>query len=242
MNLPLKKYSSIFWTLVFLILSANTFAQSSYYWTQNFNTESSLLAGAVVGGNAGASAVYYNPALINQKESNKLALSANLVSLKSMKLDNLAGTGADYRALKLQFQPKFISYTGVSKKDSKLIYELAFLVPLHLDVEYNFVSNQNLDIIKRGVMKLKFRTYAIFQVLSFLDHFGIADDDKRVNIYGGAIAVGHPLASSGVRLILNLANGFKEHPEVRYGITTMCIGLGMGGTIIWENPNYKGDK
>ena len=80
------------------------------------------------------------------------------------------------------------------------------------------------------------------QVLSFLDHFGIADDDKRVNIYGGAIAVGHPLASSGVRLILNLANGFKEHPEVRYGITTMCIGLGMGGTIIWENPNYKGDK
>ena len=80
------------------------------------------------------------------------------------------------------------------------------------------------------------------QVLSFLDYFGIGDDDPRVNLYGGAIAVGHPLASSGIRLILNLAEGFKEHPEVRYGITTMCIGLGMGGTIIWENPNYKGDK
>ena len=77
------------------------------------------------------------------------------------------------------------------------------------------------------------------QVLSFLDYFGICDDDPRVNPYGGAIAVGHPLASSGIRLILNLAEGFKEHPEVRYGITTMCIGLGMGGTIIWENPNYK---
>ena len=76
------------------------------------------------------------------------------------------------------------------------------------------------------------------QVLSFLDYFGIGDDDPRVNLYGGAIAVGHPLASSGIRLILNLAEGFKEHPEVRYGITTMCIGLGMGGTIIWENPNY----
>jgi acetyl-CoA acyltransferase len=80
------------------------------------------------------------------------------------------------------------------------------------------------------------------QVIAFLDHFGIADDDGRVNPYGGAIAVGHPLASSGVRLILNLANAFSEHPEVRYGITTMCIGLGMGGTIIWENPNYKGAK
>ncbi|MBM3742744.1 MAG: thiolase family protein [Actinobacteria bacterium] len=77
------------------------------------------------------------------------------------------------------------------------------------------------------------------QVLSFLDYFGIADDDPRVNIYGGAIAVGHPLASSGIRLMLNLAEGFKEHPEVRYGITTMCIGLGMGGTVIWENPHFK---
>ena len=80
------------------------------------------------------------------------------------------------------------------------------------------------------------------QVLSFLDHFGIADDDPRVNKYGGAIAVGHPLASSGIRLMLNLARGFEEHPEVRYGITTMCIGLGMGGTVIWENPHFKGGK
>ena len=78
------------------------------------------------------------------------------------------------------------------------------------------------------------------QVLSFLDHFGIADDDIRVNKYGGAIAVGHPLASSGVRLMINLARGFEEHPDVQYGITTMCIGLGMGGTVIWENPHFAG--
>jgi len=102
------------------------------------------------------------------------------------------------------------------------------------------LSKAGLDITDIGLFEVN-EAFAI-QVLSFLDHFGIADDDKRVNIYGGAIAVGHPLASSGVRLILNLANGFKEQPEVRYGITTMCIGLGMGGTIIWENPNYKGDK
>ena len=76
------------------------------------------------------------------------------------------------------------------------------------------------------------------QVLAFLDHFGIADDDARVNPYGGAIAVGHPLASSGIRLMLNLARTFEEKPDVRYGITTMCIGLGMGGTVIWENPHF----
>ena len=80
------------------------------------------------------------------------------------------------------------------------------------------------------------------QVIAFLDHFGIADDDPRVNPYGGAIAVGHPLASSGVRLMLNLARTFETQPDVCYGITTMCIGLGMGGTVIWENPNFKGAK
>lgn len=77
------------------------------------------------------------------------------------------------------------------------------------------------------------------QVLAFLQHFGIADDDPRVNPWGGAIACGHPLASSGVRLMIQLSRHFAEHPEVRYGITTMCIGFGMGGTVIWENPDYN---
>ena len=76
------------------------------------------------------------------------------------------------------------------------------------------------------------------QVLAFLDHFGIADDDPRVNPWGGAIAVGHPLASSGIRLMTQLAREFAEHPEVRYGLTAMCVGIGMGATVIWENPHY----
>jgi acetyl-CoA acyltransferase len=77
-------------------------------------------------------------------------------------------------------------------------------------------------------------------VIAFFDHFGIADDDPRVNPYGGAIAVGHPLASSGIRLMLNLARTFEERTDVRYGLTTMCIGLGMGGSVIWENPHFTG--
>ncbi len=78
------------------------------------------------------------------------------------------------------------------------------------------------------------------QVLAFLDHFQIADDDPRVNPLGGAISVGHPLAASGIRLMSYLAKDFETTPSARYGITTMCIGLGMGGTIIWENLNSKG--
>ncbi len=79
------------------------------------------------------------------------------------------------------------------------------------------------------------------QVLAFLDHFGLADDDARVNPYGGAIALGHPLASSGVRLMTQLARQFSERPDVRYGLTAMCVGFGMGGTVIWENPCFAGD-
>ena len=80
------------------------------------------------------------------------------------------------------------------------------------------------------------------QVLSLLDHFGIDDEDPRVNQWGGAIAIGHPLASSGVRLMIQLAAQFEEHPEVQYGLTAMCVGLGQGGSVIWENPHFSGKK
>ncbi|GAA3924080.1 thiolase family protein [Actinomadura viridis] len=80
------------------------------------------------------------------------------------------------------------------------------------------------------------------QVLAFLEHFKIEDDDPRVNPWGGAIALGHPLASSGVRLMNQLARLFEERTDVRYGLTTMCVGMGMGGTVLWENANWEGAK
>ncbi|WP_395107809.1 thiolase family protein [Actinomadura sp. SCN-SB] len=80
------------------------------------------------------------------------------------------------------------------------------------------------------------------QVLAFCEHFKIDDDDPRVNPWGGAIAVGHPLASSGVRLMNQLARLFEERTDVRYGLTTMCVGMGMGGTVLWENTNWEGAK
>jgi acetyl-CoA acyltransferase len=106
------------------------------------------------------------------------------------------------------------------------------------------LAKAGLSIDDIGLVELN-EAFAV-QVLAFLDHFGIADDDERVNQYGGAIATGHPLASSGVRLMTQLARQFEEHPEVRYGMTAMCIGIGMGGAVIWENPNHadygKDDK
>ena len=102
------------------------------------------------------------------------------------------------------------------------------------------LAKAGLSIEDIGLFELN-EAFAV-QVLSLLDHFGIADDDPRVNPWGGAIALGHPLAASGVRLMIQLARQFEMHPEVRYGLTAMCVGLGQGGTVIWENPHYKGAK
>ncbi|MFJ7420925.1 thiolase family protein [Streptomyces uncialis] len=100
------------------------------------------------------------------------------------------------------------------------------------------LAQAGLSISDIGLFEIN-EAFAV-QVLAFLDHYGIADDDSRVNQYGGAIAYGHPLASSGVRLMTQLARQFEEQPEVRYGLTTMCVGFGMGATVVWENPHFDG--
>jgi acetyl-CoA acyltransferase len=73
------------------------------------------------------------------------------------------------------------------------------------------------------------------QVLTWCDGVGVAPDDERLNPYGGAIACGHPLAATGVRLMAQLAYGFGERPDVRYGLTALCVGMGMGAAVLWEN-------
>jgi acetyl-CoA acyltransferase len=73
------------------------------------------------------------------------------------------------------------------------------------------------------------------QVLTWCDGMGVAPDDERLNPYGGAIACGHPLAATGVRLMGQLAYGFEERPEARYGLTALCIGMGMGAAVLWES-------
>ena len=102
------------------------------------------------------------------------------------------------------------------------------------------LQHAGLEIGDIGLIEIN-EAFAV-QVLAFLDAFDIADDDSRVNPYGGAIAVGHPLAASGVRLMGQLARQFAAHPEVRYGLTTMCVGLGQGGAVIWENPHFEQHK
>jgi acetyl-CoA acyltransferase len=73
------------------------------------------------------------------------------------------------------------------------------------------------------------------QVLTWCHKLGLSADDERLNPYGGAIACGHPLAATGVRLAAQLAYAFRERPTARYGLTALCIGMGMGAALLWES-------
>jgi acetyl-CoA acyltransferase len=89
------------------------------------------------------------------------------------------------------------------------------------------LSIDDLDVIEMN------EAFAV-QCVAFLDHFGLPLDADHVNPYGGAIAMGHPLAFSGARLAMQLATYFDRHPDAQRGLTTLCIGLGMGAAVLWE--------
>jgi acetyl-CoA acyltransferase len=95
------------------------------------------------------------------------------------------------------------------------------------------LERAGLQLDELGLFELN-EPFAV-QVLSWCDRLGVDQQDERLNPYGGAIACGHPLAATGVRLLAQLAYGFRERPEVRYGLTALCVGMGMGAALIWEN-------
>jgi acetyl-CoA acyltransferase len=95
------------------------------------------------------------------------------------------------------------------------------------------LAQHGLSVDDVGLFELN-EPFAV-QVLSWCDGVGVAPDDERLNPYGGAIACGHPLAATGIRLLAQLARGFEDRPQVRYGLTALCIGLGMGAALLWEN-------
>jgi acetyl-CoA acyltransferase len=90
-----------------------------------------------------------------------------------------------------------------------------------------------LELDEIGLFELN-EPFAV-QVLSWCEEMGVEAEDERLNPYGGAIACGHPLAATGVRLVAQLAYGFGERPRARYGLTGLCVGMGMGAALVWEN-------
>jgi hypothetical protein len=138
----------LLWSLVVLIYSSNAQAQTDNYWSWNFNTQSTLMSGAVVAGSAGPGAIYYNPALIDQENMSSLSLSANVFSFQFRKVENLAGEGLDANSALFKIQPKFLAWV-LPVKSKRFGLQVAVLSPVSDDIEYSITHNDSLDIVNR---------------------------------------------------------------------------------------------
>ncbi len=144
-----------------------------------------------------------------------------------MAKDTAKELGIDY---KMQIQA--YAYAGVKP-------EIMGIGPIPATKKALKIAGLSIDDI--GLIELN-EAFAV-QAVAFMNEFGLTfPDDPRMNIYGGAIAFGHPLASSGVRLACHLMHAFEDNPDAKYGITTMCVGLGQGGTVVWKNKQRNGKK
>ena len=144
-----KELILLFLVLSFSFLSSSELAgQSNRYWSTNLNEESSMLAGAVVGGGAGVGAIYYNPAWITENQISKFSFNANLVSLQFYKLSNALGEGIDMQTTELNIQPRFLSYLLKPKNMKNMSFQVVILNKTRNDIELTHAHDINLDILQ----------------------------------------------------------------------------------------------
>jgi acetyl-CoA acyltransferase len=150
--------------------------------------------------------------------------------------DGAAGTilMAKEMAEDLGIEPKMelkaFAYAGVKP-------EIMGIGPIPATHKVLKIADKKMEDI--GLIELN-EAFAV-QAIAFMNEFGLSfPDDPRMNIYGGTIAFGHPLASSGARLCCHLMHAFAERPDVKYGLGAMCVGLGQGGALIWKNLQRNG--
>ena len=93
------------------------------------------------------------------------------------------------------------------------------------------LSNTNLNNINIIELNEAFAS----QALATMRDLSLSDDDERVNINGGAIALGHPLGMSGARLVLTATEQLHQSKNNKLALCTMCVGVGQGSAIILEN-------
>jgi acetyl-CoA acyltransferase len=140
------------------------------------------------------------------------------------------------KAKELGIQPKMrmVAYTYAGVRPE--VMGLGPIPATHKVFKIAGLSMTDVDLIEIN------EAFAV-QCIAFMNEFGLeVPDEPRLNPWGGAIAIGHPLASSGPRLMVHLMHEFAENPKAKYGLATMCVGLGQGGSVIWENLQTNGKK
>ena len=124
------------------------YEQSHNHWTRSFNEESSLLSGAVVGGGAGPSAIYYNPASISEITESKFSLHASLFSFDFLNMKNALGDGIDLNFSRGAIEPRFVSYMVKPKNHQEWSLEFAFLNNERYHMDLTQSVDKKMDVLQ----------------------------------------------------------------------------------------------
>lgn len=131
----------------------------NHYWVHNFNSTSSLLGGAVVAGDGGNTAIYYNPATIPEMEKgSNFSLAANLFTWNFYTFKNALGDGIDVKSDNFLVQPQFLSYTYRPKKLHGLSIAVAVLTRVKEKLEINYADANYVDVLDRYAGDEKYNT------------------------------------------------------------------------------------
>lgn len=118
---------------------------------------------------------------------------------------------------------RFVGYKAVGVDPKIMGIGPAYAIPEVLSLSN--LSVEDIDLIELN------EAFAS-QTIASIKEVGL--DISRTNVNGGAIALGHPLGATGVMLTARLLNEMGRRPDSRYGMVTMCIGVGMGAAAIFE--------
>jgi hypothetical protein len=166
-------------TLVFA-LPFTMMSQPANYWTNTFNTEASLLSGAVVGGNAEITAIYYNPAGISDVKTSRIELNASLFSLEQSTYKNPLGKGTKIDNLNFRFYPRFVSYLYPSNKDTSFTIQFAVFNRNHKQIDlYDRIKISNSGLIFKNLEEEYTGRFSLKS--KYDDYWGSIGISKRIN-------------------------------------------------------------
>jgi hypothetical protein len=156
-------------------------AQVNNYWSHNFNEESSLIGGAVVGGGAGASAIFYNPAIISEINESKLSLNASLFAYDINKSNDILGEGIDLLSTRFYAVPRSVSYMYKPKNHPSWNLEFAFLNVANTENSAISYTEKDIDILTHLPGTEEYITFTELKTSVRNDYFGVGGSFKVSN-------------------------------------------------------------
>ena len=188
-------------------------AQGSWYWNQSLNTEASLLSGAVVAGESGIAAIYYNPATIPEMTRNNLSLSANLFSVYKYTGKNALGTDFPATRTQLDIQPRILTLTLNPGKKPDLTIEIAYFCKTNDYMQINQGTSLTADIVSANPGEEQYTADFYFR--------------SRFQDYYGGIGLGYKLSSS---LAVGFSGMISYKDDQYYNLTTTSAFTGSGSS------------